>query len=157
MADFVYNKGSGDLADTLQPIDFAVDVIRVGLATSAYVADRDDLLLDAGGANDFIDEELTGTGYVAGHGNSGRKTLASKTITVDQANDRTEFDAADVVWTAINAGTAAQAVTHSEGVADDTTARPVSHQDTGGFPVVTNGGDLTIQWNVSGIFFLSTV
>ncbi len=157
MTDFVYNKGSGDLADTLQPIDFIVDVIRVGLATSAYVANRDDLLLDAGGANDFIDEELSGTGYVAGHGNSGRKTLASKTVTVDQANDRTEFDAADVVWTAINAGTAAQAVTHSEGAADDTTARPISHQDTGGFPVVTNGGDLTIAWDVSGIFYLSTV
>lgn len=157
MADFVYNKGSGDLADTTQPIDFIVDTIRVGLATSAYVANRDDLLLDEGGANEFIDEELSGTGYTAGHSNSGRKTLASKTIVVDQANDRTEFDAADVVWTAIDAGTAAQAVTHSEGTADDTTARPIAHTDTGGFPVDTNGGDLTIQWNVSGIFYLSTV
>ena len=157
MADFPYNRGSGDFADTLQPVDFIVDVIRVALVTSSYVANRDDLLLDAGGANDIIDHELSGTGYVAGHGNSGRKTLASKTFTVDQANDRSEMDAADVVWTAIDAGTPSQAIVHAEGSADDTTARPLSHIDSGGFPIVTNGGDMTIQWSAEGIMQLSTV
>lgn len=157
MADFVYNTGSGDLWDTLQPIDLIVDTIRVMLCTSSYVADRDNDLVDEAGANDPIDHELSGTGYVAGHGNAGRKTLASKTITVDKANDRVEFDAADVVWSGINAGTASQALVHSEGAADDTTARLLAHIDTGGFPIVTNGGDLTIQWNAEGIMQLSTV
>jgi len=157
MADFLYNTGSNDLWDTTQPVDLIVDTIRVMLCTSSYVANRDDDLIDAGGANDAIDHELSGTGYTAGHGNSGRKTLASKTITVDKPNDRTEFDAADVVWASISAGTAAQAIVHKEGSADDTTARPICHIDTGGFPIVTNGGDLTITWNAEGIFQLRTV
>jgi len=156
MADFLYNTGSNDLWDTTQPVDLIVDTIRVMLCTSSYVANRDNDLVDAGGANDPIDEELTGTGYTAGHGNSGRKTLASKTITVDKPNDRTEFDAADVVWTSISAGTASQALVHKEGSADDTTARLICHIDTGGFPIVTNGGDLTITWNAEGIFQLRT-
>ena len=156
MVDFLYNRGSADLWDTLQPVDMIVDTIRVMLCTASYVADRDDDLVDAGGANDAIDHELSGTGYVAGHGNSGRRTLASKTITVDKPNNRTEFDAADVTWAGINAGTAAQAVLHKEGSIDDTTARLVSHIDTGGFPLVTNGTDLTIQWNTEGILQLST-
>ena len=157
MVDFVYNQGSADLWQTLQPIDLLVDVIRVMLVTSSYTADRDDDLVDAGGANDPIDHELSGTGYVAGHSNSGRKTLGSKTITVDKPNDRTEFDAADNVWTGINAGTIAQALVHSEGTADDTTARLVGHFDTGGFPLVTNGGDVTLSWNAEGILQLATV
>lgn len=157
MADFAYNRGSADLWDTLQPVDLIVDTIRVMLVTSSYVADRDNDLVDAGGANDPVDHELSGTGYVSGHANSGRKTLASKTITVDKPNDRTEFDAADVVWPGINAGTAAQAEIHKEGSADDTTARLLCHVDSGGFPLVTNGTDLTIQWNTEGVLQLSTV
>ena len=156
MADFLYNRGSADLWDSLQPVDMIVDTIRVMLCTASYVADRDDDLVDAGGANDPVDHELSGAGYVSGHGNSGRKTLASKTITVDKPNNRTEFDAADVIWTFITAGTAAQAIVHKEGSVDDTTARLVSHIDTGGFPVVTSGVDLTIQWNTEGIMQLST-
>ena len=156
MADFAYNTGSNDLWDTTQPVDLIVDVIRVMLCTSSYVADRDDDLIDAAGANDPIDHELSGTGYVAGHSNSGRKTLASKTITVDKPNDRVEFDAADIVWTGIDAGTPSQAIMHSEGTADDTTARNLVHIDSGGFPIVTNGGDLTLQWNAEGILQLRT-
>ncbi len=156
MVDFLYNRGSADVWDTLQPVDLIVDVIRVMLCTSSYVADRDDDLVDAGGVNDPIDHELSGANYVAGHGNSGRRTLASKTITVDKPNNRTEFDAADVVWTSINAGTASQALVHSEGVADDTTARLLAHIDSGGFPGVTVGSDLTLQWDPEGILQLRT-
>lgn len=156
MADFLYNQGSADLWGTLQPVDLIADVIRVMLCTSSYVADRDDDLVDAGGANDPIDHELSGTGYVAGHGNSGRRTLASKTITVDKPNNRTEFDAADVIWTSITAGTTSQALVHLEGVADDTTARLLAHIDSGGFPAVTVGSDLTLQWNLEGILQLVT-
>lgn len=156
MTDFLYNRGSADLWDTLQPVDMIVDTIRVMLCTASYVANRDNDLVDAGGANDPVDHELSGTGYVAGHGNTGRKTLASKTITVDKPNNRTEFDAADVTWPGINAGTTSQAEIHKEGSVDDTDARLVCHVDTGGFPLATNGTDLDIDWNSEGIFQLAT-
>lgn len=154
MADFLYNTGSNDLWDTTQPIDLIVDTIKVMLCTSSYVADRDNDFIEEG-ANDANEHELTGTGYTAGFGGSGRKTLGSKTITVDKANDRTEFDAADVVWTAISAGTASQALVVKE-ITNDLASVLIAHIDTGGFPIVTNGGDLTIAWNAEGIFSLNT-
>ncbi len=141
MADFCYNTGSKELWDGTIAILSAT--IKVMLCTSVYSANRDDDVVDASGSSDPIDAELTGTGYTAGWGGSGRKTLASKTITVDKVNDRSAFDAADVTWTAINAGTAAQMLSIKEGGANDTTSRLISHHDTN-FPVVTNGGDLTV-------------
>lgn len=146
MASFVY--GNGLLASILgsgasNPIDFLTDTIQVGLSTSTHVPNKDDVFIDDAGANDFVDGEFTDGSYT-------RKTLASKTVTYDSANDRVEWDAADVTWTAINAGTAAQATGfRSTGTA--TTSRVFFNVDTGGFPVTTNGGDLTIQWNAEGI------
>jgi len=141
VAEFCYNTGSKELWDAT--IALLSNTIKVMLCTSVYTANRDDDVVDAGGASDPLDAELSGTGYTGGWGGAGRKTLASKTITVDKANDRSAFDAADVVWTAINAGTAAQLLCIKEGGANDTTSRLISHHDTN-FPVTTNGGDLTV-------------
>ena len=94
--------------------------------------------------DDFLDGELSGTGYV-------RKTLASKTLTYDTANDRVEWDAADITWTAINAGTAQRATYYDNSQSTDVSRRLWLNVDTGGFPIVTNGGDLTIQHNAEGI------
>lgn len=150
MASFVYGRGSlrlmrGNVETT--PIDYLNDTIQVGLSTSTHVPNKDDTFIDDGGADDFVDGELSGTGY-------SRQTLGSKTMAYSAANDRVEFDAADTVWTAITAGTAAQATVHKDAATDVTTPCLVN-VDTGGFPVVTNGGDLTIQWNASGIFQLT--
>ena len=147
MASFWY--GRGILASILGsglalPIDFLTNVIQCGLSTSVHVPNKDDTFLDDGGADDFLDGELSGTGYT-------RKTLASKTLTYDTANDRVEWDAADVTWTAINAGTAARATTWDNTPGTDNSRRLWLNIDTGGFPIVTNGGDLTIQWNAEGI------
>jgi hypothetical protein len=154
MASFVYNTAAGDMWQDI--IDLLNDTIKMGLSTSVHTVDRDDDFLDDGTASDFSSGELTGTGYTAGFGGAGRKTLASKTITVDKANDRAEFDCADVTWTAINAGTAAQATVLKE-ITNDTASKTIANVDSGGFPVVTNGGDLTFQVNAEGLLQLSTV
>lgn len=155
MADFVYNQAATEILDSSQ--DLLANTIKVGLSSSTHVPNRDDDHADEAGADDFIDGELSGTGYVAGHAGSGRLTLASKTVTVDKVNDRAEFDAADVTWTGIDAGTAAQATLLHEAGADDTTTNVIANIDSGGFPITTNGGDLTIQWNAEGIIQASTV
>lgn len=147
MASFWYGRGlqasilGSALAD---PINFISNVIMCGLSTSVHVPNKDDIFLSDVGADDFIDGELSGTGY-------SRQTLASKTLTYDTANDRVEWDAADVTWTAITAGTAAQATYFDNTGASDAARRIWLNVDTGGFPVVTNGGDLTIQHNAEGI------
>ncbi len=154
MVDFHYNDAARRVYDG--DLDMLVNAIRVGLSTSTHVPIRDNDFLDESGADDFVDGELSGTGYVAGFGGSGRLLLASKTIVVDKPNDRAEFDAADITWSGINAGTAAQATILKE-VTNDTLSITIANVDSGGFPIVTNGGDLTIQWNAEGIIQLSTV
>lgn len=154
MASFVYGPGAlrliiGNAQTTT--IDWPGDTatIKTALSTSTHVPGKDDVFYDDGGANDLLDGELSGTGYAAGG-----DVLASEAVAYDSGNDRVEFDAQDAAWTGINAGTAAQAtVLKHTGTA--TTSPVICNVDTGGFPVVTNGGDLTIQWNAEGIFQLT--
>jgi hypothetical protein len=149
MADFFYNLAKKMLHDAT--LDLTSDVIQVMLVTSSYVANPDHDFVDEAGTDDPIDHELSGTGYTGGWGGSGRKTLASIAITEDDANDRAKFDAADVAWTALGpAGTAAAALLIRKGTSDDTDALLIAHFDTG-FPVITNGSDVTLAWDALGL------
>lgn len=152
MANFIYNTAKKEIMDNT--IDLDTDTLKIMLVTSSYVANADDDVVDAAGANDPVDHELTGTGYVAGWGNSGRKALASVVASTDKVNDRAELDCADITWTAINAGTAAAALLIKEGGANDTTSRLIAHIDSG-FPVTTNGGNITLNINAEGLIHLT--
>lgn len=153
MANIFYNTAKLEIMNGT--IDLDTDTLKVMLVTASYVANADDDVVDAGGANDAVDHELNGTGYVAGWGNSGRKTLANVVAAVDKPNNRAELDADDLVFSAINAGAAAAYVLIKEGASDDTTSRLIGYVDQGGFPVTTNGGDLTIQFDAQGLLHLT--
>ena len=133
-------------------LDLLTDTLKVMLVGSTYTANAD---------HDYVNPsayqmELGGTGYTGGYLGSGRKTLSSKTVTEDDTNDRGTFTAAPVTWTAINAGTAAAAIIIRERAATgDTMSELIAYIDTGGFPVVTNGGDFTVQWSANGILQLT--
>lgn len=149
MADIVYNVAFTEMNQGgAFPIDLLNDAVRMGLYATGYAEDRDDQVADAGGANDFVDHEVSGTGYAAGYNGSGRQLLSSKTLTVDLANDRWDFDAADITWTGINVGAVAGAVLliedHLGAAGNDTQTRLVAHYDTN-FPATTNGGNFTVQ------------
>lgn len=141
MASFMYNRAlerilNGDLL-------VASDTLKAMLVTSGYSANKDD---------DFVADTTPGSNELSGTGYS-RKTLASKTVTRDDTNDRAEFDAADLTWTGINAGTAAAVIIYEE-VTNDADSVLIAYIDSGGFPVTTNGGDLTVAWNAQGIFYI---
>jgi hypothetical protein len=142
MANVVYNTAKKRLLDG--GFNWGSLDLRVLLVTSGYVVDADDVFVDdlTPGSN-----ELAGTGYV-------RKALASESTAQDDVNDRAEGDADDVTWTGINAGTTAAAVIFTQ-VTTDADSWLVAYIDTGGFPITTNGGDLTIQWNAEGILQLT--
>lgn len=150
MADLLYNTAGGELWGGGTPIALLTDTVKAMLLDNSgtYTANRDDDVVDAGGASDPIDAEVSGTGYTGGYGGSGRLTLSSKTITVDKANDRSAFDAADLTWSSIDVGDVGALLTiiedHLGTAGNDTETRTVSHHDTN-FPVTTNGGDLTVQ------------
>src|SRR3990172_9798843 len=126
MASFIYNTGAKELLDE---IDFNTDVLKIMLVTASYGATRDDDVVDAGGANDPVDHEISVTGYTGGWGGSGRKT-ATLTHEVDKPNDRAEIDIADLTWTALGTGaTLAAAILITEGGAHATTSRLIAYFD----------------------------
>lgn len=64
-------------------------------------------------------------------------------------------DGADITFSSVPAGDAVQGILiyHHTGV--EGTSELIAWVDTGtGLPVTPNGGDITIQWNASGIFAL---
>lgn len=139
MASFVYTPAKTALLSGT--LDFTADDIRLLLVDSTTTADTEQDIQFVGGLATL--GELSGTGYV-------RKALASEAVNEDAGNNRAEFDAVDVTWTGIDAGTAAAAVLYKH-VTNDADSPLIAYIDTGGFPFVTNGGDFTIQWNAEGI------
>jgi hypothetical protein len=138
MANIIGNVLKKLLAD--KDFDWINDDIVVLLVNSTNDWDPDDSYV--GDINTL--GELSGDGYE-------RKILGSKTVTRDDTNNRTELDAADVDYTAIDAGTAAAALVIRDNGVSDATNEVLVKIDTGGFPLVTNGGDATVQWNAEGI------
>jgi hypothetical protein len=133
MANGLFDPGrEGILDDT---ISMSVGVIKaVAVRSYTFAA-----------SHKFI-SDVTGAGGVL-HGTP--QTLASKTYTSGV------FDAADVVFTALGSNASnhaillyqASAVTGGADVAA-TAQRLVGYIDTGtNFPIVPNGGDVTIQWD----------
>ena len=121
--------------------------IKVMLVGSGYTPNKDHNFASQ------VTSELSGTGYAGGFNGSGRKALASRTVTQDDTNDVAYFDAADVVWTAINAGTVAYAIVIKEVSADSDS--PILVVVDVSPDVVTNGGDYTISWAADGICKIS--
>ena len=79
-----------------------------------------------------------------------RAILSNLAVNKDNVNDRAEFDADDEVFSSINAGTAQAALIYLH-VTNDTDSIPLIYIDQTDFPIVTNGGDVTLNFNAEGI------
>ncbi len=141
MASFAYVTGWSEVTDGT--IDIDNDTLKMMLVTSSYVADPDDDVVDAAGANDPVDHEISVTGYTPGHGNTGRKT-ASISVAGNKTSNRVEISFTDMTWTSLGSGTTiAAAILIKEGTVDDTTSRLIAYFDIADTP--TNGGDFTLD------------
>lgn len=70
------------------------------------------------------------------------QTLSGKSITLGV------FDANDVTFAAVTAGDTAKAVVIAKNTGSNATSPLLAYIDTiTGFPLATNGGDITIQWD----------
>lgn len=116
-------------------IDWAADDIKCVLVdTASYTVNL--------ATDNYLDDISVGE-RVATSGN-----LASKTTTGGVA------DAADVTFSAVTGDQSEALVIYKDtGVAS--TSALIAYIDTAtGLPVTPNGGDITVQWNASGIFAL---
>ena len=151
MADVFFTQAKRAIADqsAADAINLVGTTVKVMLVDATYAPDPDDAFVDDGTANDPASHEISTTGYVGGFAGSGRKSLASKTLTADLVNNRAEFDAADLSWTTLATGpTIGGAVLIKERTAD-TDSQVVGFFDLVNTP--TNGGDISITWSVEGL------
>lgn len=117
------------------------------LSIEAMFVDHTDFTPDPTNlAHDFI-SDVTSAGRIPAFGSTpvlGSKTLGSVAVGV--------FDAADTVFTALT-GDQAESLILFEDSGTDTTSDLLAFWDTAtGLPLTPNGGDVTVQWNASGIF-----
>ncbi len=150
-----YNRGKHITFDTSAvglgeaPYAPLLDVMKIALMRVAYAINIDtDEQFD-----DIVANEIVATSYTT-RGNA----LASKTMTRDDANDRTEFDAADLVFTAIGNGTNDtfdEIVILREQDATPTNANTelIAHATVGA--TTTNGGNITLVFNAEGLLQLA--
>lgn len=125
MANALYVKGaekvlSGD-------INFVTDTIKVALVKNTYPQ------------NLSTDEFYTSIStYVVGT----PQTLGSKSVTGGK------FDASDTTNTAVTAGDTLEGVVIYKDTGSAATSPLLAYIDViTGFPLLTNGGDITIQWD----------
>lgn len=117
------------------------------LLSTGYTPDKDHDFV-----NDISANELSGTGYASGFGGSGRKTLASRTLTQDDSGDVAYLDCDDITWTAIDAGTIGYIAVVQE-VTTDADSPIIAIIDVAN--VTTDGGNYTWQVATDGYAKLS--
>lgn len=119
------------------------DTIKVALFKSTYTPNIDtDIFF-----SDISANESSGSGYT-----TGGVALASPTVTTDTVNDRGVLGAANTAFSAVTFTDARYAVIYkSTGVAS--TSALIAVIDFGSTQT-SAGGNFTIQWNASGIFYL---
>lgn len=93
-------------------------------------------------AHDFLDDVPSGARVATS------SALSSKTVT------NGVFDAADKTWSGVT-GDQSEVIILYVHTGTESTSRLICYIDSGtNLPVTPNGGDITSQWNGSGIFAL---
>ena len=125
MANALYALGKEKILSSA--INFVSDTIKVALVKNTY---PQNLTTD-----DFYDDI---SAYVIGT----PQTLGSKSVALGV------FDAGDVTYTAVTAGDTLEGVVIYKDTGVAGTSPLLAYIDTiTGFPLATNGGDITIQWD----------
>ena len=129
MANALYGKGKEKMLSAA--INFLTDTLKVALVENTYPQSLT--------ADEFYSDIST---YVLGT----PQTLGTKSVTLGV------FDAADVTYTAVTTGDTCEAVVIYKDTGVAGTSPLLAYIDTiTGFPLATNGGDITVQWD-SGSF-----
>ncbi len=137
----------------LTTLNMDTDVVRIMLFTTSpaslttalkNLADVAAVLGDAA----FV--EAADSSYT-GQGASGRLTLAVSAPTKDDTADQAEFDAVDPTWTALDSMTLTGAMIFKF-VTSDALSTPIAFYDFAS-DLVTNGGDVTVEFSATDGFF----
>ena len=133
MASGVYNRGK---AVMLAAVNWSSTNVGVLLVTSTYTPNADHNVVTD------ITNELTGGGYAR------QTTVASRSVSEDDANDRVDLLAAKVTFPSLGAaaGTPKYAVIYDNTNGTDATRDVLCWVDLGAAPV-PDGNNYEIRWN----------
>lgn len=148
MAVVKYNVAKKRIIDG--DLHFDTDDIRVLLLEAASDVNADDTTVQAVLARAGT-TELTSSGY-------SRQTLANKTTTQDDANDRAEMDCDDVTFSLVSPSTSETVVAHLVylHVTDDTDSIPLWVDDTAAeYPLTPTGANIVLTVNAEGLVQLA--
>lgn len=140
----VFYNSFKDAMLSASPIDLIGDTIKVALLLNTYTPDID--------AHNAFDDVAAHEHAAAGGYNADGETLAGKTATQDDVNDRGLFDADDVTWAASTI-TARYALIYKRDGADADS--PLIAYIDFGEDKATSAEHFTLDWNNSGIFALN--
>lgn len=147
MANFTYNKNKARLLKG--DIDFDTADVRALLVMTNTTADTEDDAATIAGFTTL--DEMDGANYT-----SGGIALTGEAVVEDFTNNRAYFDANDISWTALGAGTRqVQALIVYLWQGTLGTSWPHTFMDTGGFPFTASGANVNVTWNAAGIYQLT--
>jgi hypothetical protein len=101
-------------------------------------------------ASAFSGSELSSVSFTAGFNGTGRLSLTSRLVNANQTSNQCELQAATLTWAGLSAGTAAAMIIFQQS-GTDALSPLVGYTCAGGFPVVTNGTNLTISFTSAGV------
>lgn len=137
MATTVYNRGLDELRD------FTSDTFMALLLNDAgYVPNKD---------HDFVADLTPGTNEIAGAGYS-RQTLATKTRTIDDTNDRITYDCDDLDFGTIAAGENVEAMVVYRFVTNDADSILIAYYPLG--TIATTGLAFPVVVSASGLLYV---
>lgn len=137
-----YQSGLGKCLDGT--IAFLTDTIKTLLVKSSYTPNVD---------HDFVSDvsEISGvSGYTGGFAGAGRKTIASKTITADDTNNRVVMSAASVSYSTLGTGDTIGGQVLTKEITNDA-ASPIIAFNGLAADVPTNGSTVTWNFHATGI------
>lgn len=140
MPSYMTNKGKYEVISRANPgPTYRLMLVNTPPASAGVAADLNTV-------SQVVANELSGTGYA-------RVTLSGVTVTEDDSGDRVVFDATDpATYTAINAGTIAGAWVYIRVGGGDVDASDLLVCFLDCTDLVTNGGDVTLSFDVNGLF-----
>ncbi|MCI4437958.1 MAG: hypothetical protein JHC33_14215 [Ignisphaera sp.] len=142
MANVVYNSFKAKLGNgTIDWDDNSTTNIRVALVTDQYAANMDTHTMFSDVSN-----QVVGTGYTAGGA-----LLVGRAVTVDNVNNLAVYSGNNITWS-VSTFTTAGAVIYKD-TGTPSTSPLIFFLDFAGNKT-PNQGDMTINWNVNGIFTL---
>lgn len=125
MANALYGKGKEKLLTAA--INLSSDTIKAAIVSSSYTPNLS--------THEFHSDISATVLNTPG-------TLGTKTVTLGV------FDAADITYTAVTSGSTAKAIVIYKDTGLSGTSPLLAYIDTiTGFPLATNGGDITIVWD----------